>query len=105
MSPSSFPEAPGPRRRLVVVAYDVVDDRRRDRAANVLLDCGVRVQYSVFECVLARAELRELVRRLHALIDAAEDGVAFYPVCRRCRSRVRTLGRPPPDPDPQYRIL
>jgi hypothetical protein len=43
---------------------------------------------SVFECVLARAELRELVRRLHGLIDAAEDGVAFYPVCRRCRTRV-----------------
>ena len=70
-----------------------------------MLDCGVRVQYSVFGCVLARTELRELVRHLYSLIDAAEDAVAFYPVCRRCRTRVRTLGRPPVDPDPQYRIL
>jgi CRISPR-associated protein Cas2 len=88
MGASSFPEPPGARRRLVVVAYDVVDDARRGRGANVLLDCGVRVQYSVFECVLARGELRDLARRLQGCIDQAEDAVAFYPVCRRCRRRV-----------------
>jgi CRISPR-associated protein Cas2 len=105
MSHFSSPEPPGPRRRLVVVAYDVVDDRRRDRVANVLLDHGVRVQYSVFECMLRRAELRDLVRTLRSLVDLAEDAVAFYPVCARCRTRVLTLGRPPAQPDPQYRIL
>ena len=32
-------------------------------------DCGVRVQYSVFECVLARGELRNLARRMRSCID------------------------------------
>ena len=105
MDASRFPERWHPRRRLVVVAYDVVDDARRGRVANVLLDCGVRVQYSVFECVLARTELRELARRLRGCIDEVEDAVAFYPVCRKCRARVLRMGRPPAPPDPQYRIL
>jgi hypothetical protein len=33
------------------------------------------------------------------------DAVAFYRLCRGCGGRVRRLGVPPPDPDPQYLIL
>ncbi len=88
-----------------MVAYDVVEDRRRGKVAAVLLDFGVRVQYSVFECALTRAERGRLLERLRALIDPAEDAVSLYPLCRRCHGRVRRLGRPPPEPDPQYLIL
>jgi CRISPR-associated protein Cas2 len=101
MRPSSSPD---PRRRLVV-AYDVADDGRRERVARVLEDYGVRVQYSVFECVLGRAAYRQLRRVLAARIDPAEDAVAFYRLCRGCGARVRRIGCPPPDADPQYLIL
>jgi CRISPR/Cas system-associated endoribonuclease Cas2 len=37
---------------LIVVSYDIPDDRRRLRLAHALKDFGVRVQYSVFECHL-----------------------------------------------------
>lgn len=97
----SFPDA----RRRLVVAYDIVDDRRRERVARVLQDYGVRVQYSVFECMLGRAQYRELRDTLLARIDPAEDAVAFYRLCRGCGARVHRLGAPPPDPDPQYLIL
>src|SRR5688572_33242493 len=69
MRPSSSPD---PRRRLVV-AYDVADDGRRERVARVLEDYGVRVQYSVFECVLGRAQYRQFRRVLAERIDPAEE--------------------------------
>lgn len=37
---------------LVVVSYDVREDRRRTRLAHTLKDFGERVQLSVFECRL-----------------------------------------------------
>jgi len=37
---------------LIVVAYDIIDDKRRNRVAKTMEDYGTRVQYSVFECVL-----------------------------------------------------
>ena len=97
----SFPE----RRRRLVVAYDVADDRRRDRVAKLLEDFGVRVQYSVFECVLGPADYRRLRAELEQRVNMAEDAVAFYRLCRRCGARVRRLGRPPPDPDPQFVLI
>ncbi len=88
-----------------MVAYDVTDDRRRERVAAALTDHGVRVQYSVFECVLDAGETRLLTRRLRTLIEPSEDTIGLYALCRRCGSRVKRLGREPPQPDPQYLIL
>src|SRR6185436_13646804 len=37
---------------LILVSYDIPDDRRRTKLANALKDFGERVQYSVFEFLL-----------------------------------------------------
>ena len=71
----------------------------------MFLDFGVRVQYRVFEFALTRTERRDLLEQLRKRIDPAEDEVSVYPLCRRCAPRVRRMGRPPPEPDPQYVIL
>jgi CRISPR-associated protein Cas2 len=89
----------------VVVAYDVTDDARRVRVAKLLEDYGVRVQYSVFECVLGPADYRKLRAELKERMNVAEDAVAFYRLCQGCGARIRRLGRPPPDPDPQFVLL
>ncbi len=103
MCPSTIHSAGG-RRALLVVAYDVAEDRRRERVARTLLDFGVRVQYSVFECALNRAQRRELVALLRQRIDPLEDTVSFYLLCRPCERRVLRLGREPPAPDPAFVI-
>lgn len=79
----------------LVVAYDVAGRRRRDRVARCLEGYGVRVNYSVFECVLKAGAFRRLKRELAPLLEAEEDSVRFYPVCRACVDRVETLGRGP----------
>ncbi|HEX3555838.1 MAG TPA: CRISPR-associated endonuclease Cas2 [Thermoanaerobaculia bacterium] len=86
---------------LIVVSYDVVDDRRRTRLAHALKDFGQRVQYSVFECLLDAEALEKLRKRVEKLIDPQEDGVRLYRLCRECQSQLTIvgIGKPPSDPD------
>lgn len=76
----------------VVVTYDVVCDRRRNRIANTLKDYGSRVQYSVFECILGERKFREMLRRLRGLIDEDEDSLRVYDLCGACQRKVRVYG-------------
>lgn len=76
---------------LTVVAYDVTDDRRRQRVADVLMDYGVRLQYSVFECRMDARRLADLKRRLAPLLLIPDDRVAYYSLCRACAGRAQRL--------------
>ena len=65
---------------VVVVAYDIVDDTRREDVASLLSGYGPRVQLSVFECqVRSQTELQSLRAQLRSLIDPLEDQVRIYP--------------------------
>jgi CRISPR-associated protein Cas2 len=48
----------------VVISYDISDDGIRKKVANILLDHGVRVQYSVFECLVDAKTLDKLIDML-----------------------------------------
>ena len=76
---------------LTVIAYDVTDDRRRERVSTLLEDYGLRVNYSVFECELESKEFTQLQAQLARLIDAQEDRVVFYRLCAGCRDRKSRL--------------
>jgi len=45
---------------LTVIAYDITDDRRRERVSTFLEDYGLRVNYSVFECELEGEEFAQV---------------------------------------------
>ena len=76
-----------------ILVYDVADDRRRTRLARLLERCGTRVQYSVFEAWLDRAELERLLEEARGLLDAGTDDLRAYQVCARCASKLRAVGR------------
>lgn len=82
---------------IVVVAYDIVDDRRREDVASLLSGYGPRVQLSVFECQLrSQTELAALRAALRGLIDPLEDQVRIYPTSsetfsQRCIIGARTV--------------
>jgi CRISPR-associated protein Cas2 len=65
------------RKYLIVVIYDIVDNKRRAAFAKYLQGFGVRVQKSAFECVLSDAKYKKLLRGIPKLI-AAEDQVRVY---------------------------
>ena len=76
-----------------LIAYDIGDDRRRERVAKILGGYGVRLQYSVFSVSLPPADLTLLQQRLEQSIDHDEDRVHIVPTCRDCRRGSRALGR------------
>lgn len=77
----------------IVVAYDIIDDKRRNRVAKTMEDYGTRVQYSVFECVLEEEYLTEMVDILKKHIDHKEDSIRFYILCKGCITSVKMLGK------------
>lgn len=85
---------------LYLVAYDIADDTRRSRAAHALLDFGVRVQESVFECLIEDdARVKTLLERLRTVIAADEDSVRIVPVCASCTAKQVIIGRGEPTRD------
>jgi len=87
-------EPVGSGERLLVVAYDIADDRRRAKMHTLLLGYGVPVQESLFECIVSDRILKEVSVKASKIARTRYgiDKVHFYLLCRECASRVE--GRP-----------
>lgn len=83
---------------LIVLAYDIADDRRRRRAARMCEQSMLRIQESVFEAWLTPAELTRMLERLRAELDPALDQVRVYSLALRDFSRRRVIGQMPTAP-------
>ena len=82
---------------LVLVTYDVntQDKEGRKRLRRVAKQCinyGVRVQNSVFECVVDAAQLRKLKKFLTDEIDPEKDSLRFYNLGNKAKSNVEHVG-------------
>lgn len=88
---------PGPRPvsiavHLWIVAYDIADDSRRTRVAELLEGRGQRVQFSVFECRLNDREMTRLRRKVAGIADERCDRVRWYPLCGPCSRKTLGIG-------------
>jgi CRISPR-associated protein Cas2 len=90
---------------LVLVIYDIPDDRKWDKLATFLEGYGRRVQYSVFECFLNLAEMRQLHQKLKTLVKQEEDDVRLYWVPADAVARALTIGSSPPEHSPDVYIV
>ncbi|MEL6383266.1 MAG: CRISPR-associated endonuclease Cas2 [Cyanobacteria bacterium J06626_18] len=79
-----------------LICYDIVLTRRRNRVAHLLEGYGMRVQKSVFECLLNEHQYEMLNRKLGQYIEPTEDQVRFYPMSAHTRRKVIILGLQPP---------
>lgn len=86
-----------------VISYDITDDRRRARAAAVLLDFGARIQESVFVATLDDELQARLLDRLRKVVDEIDDKVHLFPLCQACGQRVIVIGKADlPEDQPFY---
>ena len=60
-----------------LVAYDICDDKRLRRVAKAVEGFGVRLQFSVFECLLDKMRFAECKAALDVVIKHDEDQVLF----------------------------
>jgi CRISPR-associated protein Cas2 len=75
-----------------VIAYDIESDSVRERVAQVLLGCGERVQFSVFECNFEPDELPMLLARLQRELGATRGSVRAYRLCGACAKEAAGIG-------------
>ena len=79
---------------LYIVAYDIPSNRRRKKVSDILEGYGKRVQYSVFELVLAKSKYDEMRRRLSRYVNF-EDSLRFYPISQHTLDQVEIWGGVP----------
>ena len=82
---------------LVIVCYDVSTEtregrRRLRRVAKVCESMGQRVQKSVFECQVDRAQFELLERTLLEEIKSDQDNLRFYRIAQLKGYEVREYG-------------
>lgn len=83
-----------------LVAYDIEDNRIRNRLAKYLGSFGIRLQKSVFAVRLERYRVKSFTRRLNQIVGP--DGkVAVFRLCAGCRDSAIQIG----PQEPQYYLF
>ncbi len=80
-------------KKFYVIAYDIVEDRRRTRVMKLLKGYGFHAQKSVFECYLSAEQLRRLTQRLQKEINEEVDNIRIYSLTLEQMQQVRIIGR------------
>lgn len=85
---------------LLLITYDVNTETsegksRLRKVAKQCVNYGIRVQNSVFECVVDVAQARELKFKLTKLIDTEKDSLRFYNLGDKYSNRVEHYGAKP----------
>lgn len=76
----------------IVVSYDIASDKRRRRVFKTMKNYGLRAQYSVFECLLSAAQIKEMKARVRPLLNPQQDSVRYYLLCEACHGRAAVQG-------------
>jgi CRISPR-associated protein Cas2 len=82
---------------LVLVTYDVNTEsatgrKRLRKVCDVCEDYGLRVQNSVFECVIEPALFVSVKKKLVELIDLEKDSLRFYYLGNNWQGKVEHFG-------------
>lgn len=81
----------------VLITYDVNTQtksgkRRLAKVAKQCVNYGVRVQNSVFECVMDMAKCREVKFKLEQIIDEKTDSLRFYYLGDNYQRKIEHIG-------------
>jgi CRISPR-associated protein Cas2 len=84
----------------ILITYDVSTEtaegrRRLRKVAKLCEGFGLRVQKSVFECVLSEADHERLWHRLEKVVDPEEDSLREYRLEAPREHYLRTMGKTP----------
>ena len=76
------------KKNFIVIAYDISDDRRRSHVVKLLEKVGLRINFSVFECLLTDTQYAKLKTEIYKEIKPKEDTVVYYPICIDCYTKI-----------------
>lgn len=77
---------------IVLISYDITNDKVRTKLAHRLKDFGPRVQFSVFEADMEAKECEKLYQVLSKVNLGKGDSIRLYHLCEACQTKVRFWG-------------
>lgn len=89
----------------VIITYDIVDDRMRNRILKKMKGMGFHVQKSVFECFLDDDRIERLKQILLSEIDEEIDSIRIYKLKEKNITNIEILGVGELTEDRQLTIL
>lgn len=66
-----------PQKKLVLIIYDIIDNKRRNKMVKHLESFGNRVQKSAFEALLPHSKYRDMINGIMKIISN-DDNVRIY---------------------------
>lgn len=66
------------RKFIVLMIYDIVDNKSRNKMVKCLEHYGVRVQKSAFEALLNREQYKRMLEESSSLINEETDSLRVY---------------------------
>lgn len=90
---------------LYVVCYDISEDRTRNQMSERLLHFGVRIQESVFECVLDGYGYVRMMEALNKVPIDDNDRLRIYKVCQNCTEAIQIYGPGEVTSDAEYYVV
>lgn len=78
------------KRYIILIIYDIVDNKRRNKMVSALEKYGLRVQKSAFEAYITRKQYEKMEREITKIIDADEDSLRIYTLANH--TSVRSWG-------------
>ncbi len=80
---------------MIIVAYDISNDKVRTRFSKFLQKFGRRIQYSVFEIRNSKRILDAIcieVEKRYEKHFTGADSVIIYRICSTCKGKVKKFG-------------
>lgn len=85
---------------MILITYDVntlsaSGSKRLRKVAKACENYGLRVQNSVFECIISETQLVALKAIISDIIDEKQDSIRIYHLGKNWERHVETMGRQP----------
>ncbi|WP_456479973.1 CRISPR-associated endonuclease Cas2 [Nautilia sp.] len=68
---------------MVVIAYDIKDEKRLKKIAKFLEKEGVRAQRSVFEADISVRKANKIFKEMEEIIDKKEDKLFLFKIIKK----------------------
>lgn len=79
-------------KKFVIIAYDIVNNKKRNKISDLLCKYGKRINKSVFECFLSEKEFKALKETLKKKIKKGDDSILYYTLCKYCIDQIEREG-------------
>ncbi len=77
---------------LVIVSFDISNNKRRRLVNKVLLTYGNRILKSVFHLEIHENQYLPMKFAIGDIVEEKEDSIRFYWVCGKCINKIETIG-------------